>query len=482
LKKLDKLIIKSFIGPFIVTFFVTLFVLIMQFLWKYIDDLVGKGLDMITVWKLLAYMTATLVPLALPLAILLSSIMTFGNLGESFELVALKSAGISLVRFMRPLIIVCVFICGLAFLFSNYVIPWANLHADSLLYDIRNLKHGFDIKEGVFFDQLPGYAIRIGRKDPDGVTIHDVVIYDRTNSTSDKLILAKSGKMEESPNKRYVIFNLYDGWQYEERGVRASLQNEFIRVHFQKFEKVLDLSSFAFNRTPIKLFAGSYQMLDIRQLNKAIDSIKLEARSPEKRIHDEVSSHYDFFTWKDTGWYKPEVPFPAKAKNFISTIPDSMIRYTLDRIQITVQQEKISVIDPETINYENTEASVRNHEVEWHRKFTLSFACMVLFLIGAPLGSIIRKGGLGTPLVFAVAFFVVFNVISTIGEKLARNGVTHTWFGMWLATLVLVPIAMFLVYKALNDSQLFNKEFYYRLGKTLKKIFTDYFHLGNKMQ
>lgn len=474
MKKLDRLIIRNFIGPFFVTFFITLVIFIMQFLWKYIDDLVGKGLDMVTVFKLLTYMSATFVPLVLPLAILLSSIMTFGNLGESFELVALKSAGISLVRFMRPVFILCIFISGLAFLFSNYAIPWANLHAYSLLYDIRSLKHGFNIKQGVFFNQLSGYAIMVGKKDPDGVTIHQVVIYDRSSGMEDKLILANSGKMEESSNKKLVIFHLFNGWEYSERGERASLDNEFTRVHFNEFQKVLDLSSFAFSVTPISLFASSYQMMDLKQLNKAIDSINREIPVIGQKVHREVSTHYAFYPWKDTGWAAAKIPFTGHPKDFLSTIPDSMLGYVLDRVNISLQESERDNIVPEVQNYHDILHQLQAHQVEWHRKFTLSFACMVLFLIGAPLGSIIRKGGLGTPLVFAVSFFVVYNVISTIGEQLAKNGVTQAWFGMWLSTLVLVPIASFLVYKALNDSQLFNKEFYFRLGRSFRKFLGRY--------
>ncbi|QOR76414.1 MAG: LptF/LptG family permease [Thermoflavifilum sp.] len=468
MKKLDKLIIKAFLGPFVVTFFITLFVLIMQFLWKYIDDLVGKGLEMGIILKLLGYMSTQMVPLALPLAILLSSIMTFGNLGENFELVALKSAGISLMRFMQPLIILSGCIAILAFLFSNYVIPWANLHGDSLLYDIRNLKHGFNIKPGVFFNELEGYAIRVGDKAPDGKTIYHVVIYDRSVSTSDKLILAEKGIMEQSPNKRYVIFTLFNGWEYEERGFRPAVSNDFVRVHFHRFQKIFDLSSFAFTRTPIQLFAGSYQMLNVKQLNQAIDSIGLQLDDPGRRVKAEITPHYAFYAWKDTGWLAHAVPLPAHVHHFIETIPDSVLSYVLQRIQMNIEQDDNMVLQIAAQNYKDLSDSIRKHKIEWHRKFTLSFACMVLFLIGAPLGSIIRKGGLGTPLVFAVGFFVVYNVISTIGEKLARNGVVAPWLGMWLATMVLVPIAVFLVYKALNDSQLFNKEFYYRLGKQIR--------------
>ncbi len=468
MKKLDKLILKSFTGPFVATFFVTLFVLVMQFLWKYIDDLVGKGLDVWTVSKLIFYMSATMVPLALPLAVLLSSIMTFGNLGESFELVALKSAGISLLRFMRPLIIACGFICTGAFLFSNYVIPVANLHAQSLLYDIVNLKHGFNIREGVFFDEMDNLAIKVARKDPDGKTIHDVVIYDTRGPNSVKLILAKSGVMEESASKKFVYLTLKDGWQYEERGYRPAVNNEFIRTGFKEFREVIDLSSFALSRTPLDLFKTVYLMLNVRQLGIAVDSMQRQLQFQTRDITASISSRYPFYRWKDTGWLTGKVP-PLKVKRFTEVIPDSVKTYVYDRADMDMK-ESMNSLGTIVQQYDDTMHTIRQHETEWHEKFTLSFACMVLFLIGAPLGSIIRKGGLGTPLVFAVIFFVVFHVLSFIGKNLATNGTMTVRNGMWMATAVLVPVAVFLIYKAMNDSQLFNKEFYFRSFHNIRKF------------
>jgi lipopolysaccharide export system permease protein len=447
---------------------VTVFVLVMQFLWKYIDDLVGKGLDTFTVSKLLFYMTATTVPLALPLAILLSSIMTFGNLGESFELVALKSAGISLLRFMRPLIVLTLFICGGAFLFANYVIPAANLQAESLLYDIVNLKHGFNIRPGIFFTEIDNMAIKVARKDADGVTIHGVMIYDHRSPMSQKLILAKNGKMEESRNKKFVYLILRDGWQYEEKGRTAATGNEFVKTRFSEFSEALDLSSFTLSRTPIQLFRQSYQMLNVHQLRVATDSIERQLKYSYNNIRADVTSRYPFSRWKDTGWLKTAPPL--QVASFDSIIPARQRSYVYDRAKMNIREAtnsmKITVGD-----YDDKITSIVRHKVEWQRKFTLSFACLVLFLIGAPLGSIIRKGGLGTPLVFAVAFFVIFHVVSTIGERLARNDVMTPWSGMWMATIVLTPIAGFLIFKALNDSQLFNKEFYFRFFKNARRLF-----------
>src|SRR5688572_1762105 len=233
-KKLDKLIIKAFIGPFIATFFITLLVLVMQFFWLYIDDFVGKGLGTSLIFEFIWYQSAVLVPLALPLAILLSSIMTFGNLGESFELVAIKSAGISLLRFMRPLFFISLFICGIAFLFSNYIIPVAFLKSRTLLSDIVYAKPAFDLKEGVFYDRINGFAIKIGKKEDNDSIIRDVIVYEQGNPVQDNIIIAKSSVMRVTDDKRYLEFNLKDGWRYEERGDNNlnTAQTDYIRLNF----------------------------------------------------------------------------------------------------------------------------------------------------------------------------------------------------------------------------------------------------------
>jgi lipopolysaccharide export system permease protein len=273
IKKLDILIIRSFIGPCIVTFFVSLFVLIMQFFWLYMDEMIGKGISILMLTELLVYMSTTLVPLALPLSILLSSIMTFGNMGENFELVAIKSSGISFLRFMRPLLLFIIFIGYGAFLFSDNVIPIANLKALSLLYDVRNKKPTLNIKPGQFNTDIQGYAIRVGSKDEDGNTIRDVVIYDHTDlAGNNKVIIAKEGQMIAPAGKQSLIFKLKDGWRYEEgydHGVHNFNQT---RIHFEKYDKLFDLSSFKFTRTNEDLFKNAYQMMNVAQLSEQIDT------------------------------------------------------------------------------------------------------------------------------------------------------------------------------------------------------------------
>jgi len=467
IKKLDKLIIKAFVGPFIATFLISLFVLVMQFFWLYIDDLVGKGLDVFTIFKLIGYVVATAVPLALPLSLLLSSIMTFGNLGESFELVAIKSAGIPLLRFMMPLLIIAIFISGVAFLFANNIIPVANLKLNALKYDIIVTKPALDIKEGIFYDKIEGFVIKVGEKDKDDSTIRNVVIYEKTFGTQDNFLIAKSGVMKVTPDKRFLEFTLRDGWNYQESGNRYSTNTDFIRLGFKEYKKDLDLSSFQMNRTDDSLFKWDAKMLTVHQLNLSIDSInKLQATTIE-RLKQQVKPSLVFYKYKDSAWALPDSIKNKKVKSFSNLVPPSMQVPAYERAITSVRNVKSS-IDATVANYTSTQNLLRKNLIEWNRKFSLSFACIVLFMIGAPLGSIIRKGGLGSPLVFAVVFFVLFHLLNTFGEKFAKQGVASAATGMWLSTFILVPVGIFLTSKAMSDSQLFNKEFYFRFFRNMK--------------
>jgi lipopolysaccharide export system permease protein len=473
-KKLDKLIIKAFIGPFVATFFITLLVLVMQFFWLYIDDFVGKGLGTNIIFEFILYQAAVLVPLALPLAILLSSIMTFGNLGEHFELIAIKSAGISLLRFMRPLFFVTLFICGIAFAFSNNIIPVANLKSRTLLSDIVYAKPAFDLKEGVFYNKISGFAIKIGTKESNDSVIRDVIVYEQGNPLQDNFIIAKSGIMRVSENKRFLEFNLRDGWRYQERGNNyANGNTEYIRIGFKEYKKQFDLSSFQFNRTADSVNKNNERMYSMRQLDKAIDSLEKENKRMANQNQLEMFRQIQFINFIDSAWpQKKSVDTAAKKviKNFDELLPDSA------RVDINQKVQNLATsmrINAESSEYtlKDKEKNLRRHKIEWHRKIVLSLACLVLFLIGAPLGSIIRKGGLGTPMVFAIIFFMVFYFSSTTGEKFAKENSLTPFAGMWLATFILVPVGLFLTYKAMRDSQLFNKEAYKRFARFIGNFF-----------
>ncbi|MBA2499542.1 MAG: LptF/LptG family permease [Chitinophagaceae bacterium] len=466
-KKLDKLIVKAFVGPFIATFFVVLLVLVMQFFWLYIDDFVGKGLGIGLIFEFIWYQSAVLVPLALPLSVLLSSIMTFGNLGESFELVAIKSAGISLLRFMRPLFVVTILICGVAFLFSNYIIPIANLKSRTLLADIVYAKPAFDLKEGVFYDRINGFAIKIGKKENDSV-IRNIIIYEQGGNLQDNFIIANSGVMRVTDNKRFLEFNLKNGWRYQEKGQFGTVKTEFIRLGFKEFTKQFDLSSFQFNRTDDSINRSNQRMLSMRQLNIAIDSLEKIHSNISASQGKEIFSSMQFARYLDSSWTVSSSDLPDSVKTFDEVLPDSA------RIQVGNQVAQRIGIPRSNLLLAVSESTsrardIRLHKIEWHRKISLSLACLVLFIIGAPLGSIIRKGGLGSPLIFAIIFFMLFYFLSTSGEKFAKEGALTPFTGMWLSTFGLVPMGIFLTYKAMRDSQLFNKEFYYRVITRIKK-------------
>ncbi len=474
-KKLDKLIVKAFIGPFIATFFITLLVLVMQFFWLYIDDFVGKGLGTNVILEFILYQSAVLVPLALPLAILLSSLMTFGNLGESFELVAIKSAGISLLRFMRPLFFVSLFISGIAFVFSNYVIPVANLKSRTLLADIVYAKPAFDLKEGIFYDKISGFAIKIGKKEANDSVIRDVIVYEQGNPLQDNFIVAKSGIMRVTENKRFLEFNLKDGWRYQERGnVYEKTNTEYVRIGFKEYKKQFDLSNLGFtNRTADSVNKNNERMFSMRQLDKAIDSLKKENGRIREQTTKDMFALLQFSALTDSSWKLPETADSSSVKavkSFNDILPDSARININQMAKSTAGSVRISA-ESLTQTMKDKERNLRKHKIEWHRKIALSMACLVLFLIGAPLGSIIRKGGLGTPLIFAIIFFMLFYFTSTTGEKFAKENTLTPFAGMWMATFVLVPVGLFLNYKAMRDSQLFNKDAYKRIVRAIGQFF-----------
>ncbi len=470
IKKLDKLILKSFIGPFIITFFIAFFVLMMQGLWKYLDDLVGKGLDFITIGKFLWYVSASMLTLAMPIAILISTIMTFGNLGESFELVAIKSSGISLLRFMRPLMFLAVVFCGITFMFANYVIPYANLKFVTLYNDIFYKKPAFDLKEGVFFTYIPNYAIKAGKKDADGITIRDVLIYDQTNPLQNNTIIAETGVMAVSGDKKFLEFNLKNGYRYQENGSVYDSTNEYIRLGFRSFKKLFDLSALQKQTTNDSIYRNNFKMLSAGQINRSLDSLKKIKDTVVFRMNKTIALSLPYASLQDSSQKKLPAIRPRYSK-FDSLLPDSA-RFTVNNSAILLANNIKYSIENSGGEIENRKNEIKYHYIEWHRKFSLSMACFVLFFIGAPLGSIIRKGGLGMPLVVAIVFFLLFHLLNMFGEKFVKEDIMPPFIGMWLAVLALTPVGIFLTYKAMHDSQLFNKEYYNRAFKKLRSLLT----------
>ncbi|MFM7721171.1 MAG: LptF/LptG family permease [Sediminibacterium sp.] len=470
-KKLDILILRAFIGPFLAALTISIFVLTMQFFWLYIDDLVGKGLDTFIILKLVGLVSISMLTTAIPLALLFSSIMTFGNLGESFELIAIKSAGIPLIRFMRPLFIFAIGLAGIAFLLANNIIPVSQMRLTTLKYEIIVSKPAIDLKEGVFYDKIDGYVIKLGKKESNDSVINDIVIFEKRFGLQDNMIMAKSGVMRVTPDKKFLEFILYNGWRYQEKGYRATTNTEFTRLNFKEYKKVFDLKSFQMNKTADIFYDP--KMLSVRQLGKAIDSIQSMDSFFIKKATIEIYPYLKFMLLKDSTRLYKKVKV-ADIKNFKALIPAEEKLSVVESAGYQFQSLQNNLASLVTVYKEQQHAETM-HAIEWHRKFTLSFACIVLFLIGAPLGAIIRKGGLGAPMVSAIAFFVVFFLLNNFGEKLAKSGQWSVYAGMWLSSLFLIPVGLFLTYKAMRDSQLLNQEFYYRFVQPIKVILQKYF-------
>jgi len=463
MKKLDKLVIKSFIGPFILTFCIAQFVLVMQFLWKYIDDLVGKGLSTGVLLELLVYASARLVPLALPLAVLLSSIMTYGALGEHYELTAVKSAGVSLWRFMRALVLTVLGISVFAFFFSNNLLPMANLKFGALLYDIRHQKPTMAIKPSIFYSGIDGFFIRVESKDDKTNTLNNITVYDHTSGRgNDHVITATKGFMEQDDEALALTLTLENGKQYREiESKEPDKKNyEMVSTTFKTWEKKFDLSKFKLSRTDENFFKDLKQMLNLQQLYDEIDSIQVQNVRLVESLSSSIVPYHNYRKFRtDTSTHQVAAASVGGALDLVKDFDRETKMQVMERAMNRARNVKnFADVTAKQLDYKDHDYTV--HMIEVYRKFTLSIACLVLFFIGAPLGSIIRKGGLGWPLFYCVLFFIFYHVSSIIGEKLAENNVLTAFGGMWLSTFVLTPIGMFLTLKAANDSKLFSADYY----------------------
>jgi len=467
-KKIHLLLLKAFIRPFIVTFMIVMFVLLMLFLFKYIDDLIGKGFELTTILQLMLYASATNVAMALPLSVLLSSIMTYGSLGENYELVAIKSAGVSLRRAMYPMIIVVGILSIAAFIFSDNMLPVANRKYYSLLYDVRQQKSANLLPEGVFSNSFPGYSIRVNKKDPDGQTLHDVMIYSKNESDNNtNVLIAKQGRMYRTMDNQFLVLNLKDGVRYEEAhgDKNFEMRQRFTRFRFKETEQKFDLSFMKMKRTDESLFKSS-QMMDLKQLRYFGDSTRRQLDSVARLNFKQISPYIKYFG-------VPKKPLNAKVKYVVYKSKNILGSLSLQQqvaALMNAQNEVRSVTDVAKNRadmYKDMAKSSRNFALEYQKKFELSAACIALFLIGAPMGAIIRKGGLGMPVVVSVIFFLVYYITWTIGEKSAKGGDLSPIIGEWISIIVLTPIGLFLSYKAANDSVLFDMEAYKRFFNKL---------------
>ncbi len=534
MKRLHRLVIMSFLGPFVMTFFIVLFLLLMQFLWRYIDELVGKGLELRIIGELLLYASSSLVPLAMPLAILLSSLMTFGNMGEFYELTAIKSSGISLRRIMMPLILLVVLFSVGAFFFANNVLPFTNLKMKSLLYDVRQQRPEVQITAGVFYNGLDNYSIRVERKDPVTNLLYDVKIYDHSARRGNiKVTVADSGQMKMTADRRNMVITLWHGSTYYERDEgRRKKSKGYFPHEIDKFGEqrvIIEMTGFELSRSDESIFKNSYQMLNVKQLKRASDSLKRELKHRSFEFYNNLvknnyfklapAGSHSYSAYTSQRFYdtpdlpkpdlrireqgkavvaatgserqKRDIPSPKqrpvekiknrstsdtvvkpdselvsiktlKINNFDSLFNSFTTQQKLDFVRTASNHTSMTQLlvsnTASTIEYETK--YLRRHEIEWHRKFTLAFACLIFMSIGAPLGAIIRKGGLGMPTVISTLLFILYYIISMTGEKFVRESVLTGFQGMWLSTTILLVAGVFLTYQATNDAAILNIDTY----------------------
>ncbi|MBR9997759.1 MAG: LptF/LptG family permease [Cyclobacteriaceae bacterium] len=576
MKKLDKLIFKSFIGPFFLTFCVVVFIFLLQFLLRHFDDIVGKGLSWDVYARLLAYFSINMTPVSFPLAVLLSSLMTYGNLGEHSEITALKGAGISLTRTLIPMFVFSIVLTFLAYLSNNYFVPKANLKAYSLLYDIRQKAPALNIKEGVFYKEIPGYQIKVNKKFRDGKSLKDVIIYNHTkNSGNTEVTIADSGRMYTILNDRYLVMELYNGNYYsEQKGELKQSRPKFNRDNPEPFTRnefkhskfVFSMAAFDLKRTKEELFAGHRYMKNTRELLDDVDSMQADIKYAKYEVFNNLMLKFDYHLGNleippelEPRSYGRDASADSLKKN-ISRVKNSGLDNTIsfssasggmDSIQHMISQKdtanlnsgtltKSEVITqrirasiprdslmagtgqniPQIMNTNKVSISeigadsllhgkfdekrtlttavtnarfVKNHilvttskvnikndeliksKIQRHKIFSQAFACMIMFLIGAPLGSIIKKGGLGFPVIVSIGFFIIFYVFMNMGEKWANKELVTPFVGAWLANFALIPFGLFFLRQARKDARIFEMDFYHVLFDKISNSLRDLF-------
>lgn len=466
MKRLYRFILKSFLPMFAMTFFIVLFIVLMQFLWRYMDDLIGKGLSMGVLAELFFYAAVSMVPMALPLAILLASLMTFGNLGEKSELTAIKASGVSLLKVMSPLIVLIGFIAVGAFFFQNDVLPRAQVKMWTLLFSARQKSPELEIPEGSFYDQIPGYNLYVKSKNRDTGMLYNVMIYDVGQNDNATILLADSARLAFTPDMQYLYLHLWQGEQFENLSASemGATNIPFRRESFLDKELLIPFDA-NFNKLSEEGMRNQYVGKNISELRTSIDSLTKRVDSLGRRTAENFNQQA--FPVLQPEQAKIAAKANADKKKFVPLDFDSLLRALApaqrDQVAnaaINANNLRHSELEFRSIQVEDERVRIRRHRIELIKKYTLSVACIIFLFIGAPLGAIIRKGGLGAPLVISVLLFLVYYIIDNTGFKMAREGIWHAWAGMWLSTFILLPLGIFVTYKAMNDSAVFNPDLY----------------------
>lgn len=475
MKTIHKLVLKAYLGPMVLTFFIVMFVLMMNIVWRYIDELVGKGLSAGIIIELMTYFMANMIPLGLPLAMLLAAIMTMGNLGENYELLAMKSAGMSLIRITKPLIILVSLISVGSFFIGNNLVPYANKKVFSILYDIRQQKQSLEFQDGLFFNGIDNMSIRVSRQEPETHLLHDVLIYDNRAANGDmNTIVADSGYIRLSDDKKYLLVTLFNGETYEQTRSSQWFTQSKLRHHiFEKQDQVIPMEGFAMGRTDANQFSNS-QTKNINELQHDIDSLEKMVNSATTRSYEPLLKE-QIFSRDNSVLPQPDSLRIDKSRFRDMAAMDSIATLQMrEKERVWNQARTLAKNSRNMFSFDESAAKealnqLYRSKVEWHKKMSLPVSIMIFFLIGAPLGAIIRKGGLGLPVVVSIIFFVIYYIISLSGEKLAKEGSWDAVYGMWLSTFILTPIAIYLTYKATNDSALLDTDWYAGKFKALKE-------------
>ncbi len=475
MKRLHLYVIKSFLGPFFMTFFIVVFVLLMQFLWRYVGDLVGKGLDLNILGEMLFYASFGVLPFAFPLAMLLASIMTFGSLGENYELVAMKSSGISLFRIMKPLIVIAALVSVIAFYFANNILPTTNLKFTTLMLSVKQQRPELVLQDGVFTNEIDGYNIKIGRKDKKTNMLYDLLIYDHTqNKSNESVTVADSGYLKITEDKKYMVLTLFNGVNYsEETSLDRNQSNKypFRRDKFDEQTIRVRVNNFEFNRRDEGIYRNMYRMLNIRQLSLMTDTLN-------EKYYDQVRNYlmqieinptitrriFDLTVKHDSLKQNVEIK-PDSIFNFDTLFNgiDKWVKAEIAMLALDRARNNMQNLNLYQGQITERKRNINKYEMERHRKFTLSVAVFIFFFVGAPLGAIIRKGGLGMPVVVSILLFIAYYIVSMTGEKSAREDLWQMFYGMWFSTFVFFPVGIWLSYMAITDSTVMSTETYTKL-------------------
>ena len=475
IKKLDLFIIKTFATNLAGTFFICLFIFIMQLLWRWIDDFVDKGLDFYVLAQFFMLSSITLVSQALPFAILLASLMTFGNFGEKLELLAMKAAGIPLLRIMTPLIVFCAMLGGISFYFQNVVSPYAQMKLYTLLYSIKQTSPESEIPEGIFYDRLEGYNIYVDKKNMDTGMLYDVVIYDTSGGFENtNILLADSATITNTADERHMILTMYSGEQF------SNLQEQKIqkknvpyrRETFSRKDVVIELEG-GFEMKDASIMKSNADSKNMKELEVAIDTISYQNDSIAQNYWKNLKrTTYDAVTNLDH-----EDTVMMQKNNILSIKYDSIYTTATKQSKLVWKRAQLNKVKQMKVDYEikhnilhSREKDLNKHKISWWKKFTLSLGCIIFFFIGAPLGAIVRKGGLGYPVLISVATFILYHIFDTAGYKMSREGEWHVWFGAWLSTMVLSPLGLFFTYQSNKDSEIFNSDSINRFFRMLFAI------------